>query len=257
MKYSLHRTAYILIALIAALVIAFVGTMAPIPQDLNYHIFADTREFLSIPNALNVISNLPFLFVGLLGLYYMAKSKNDMPFIINSNRWGYFSIFLGTALVGLGSGYYHLSPNNQTLVWDRLPMTIAFMGLYSVIISEFLNERVGKIFLIPLLVAGIFSVLYWWVTEIKTVGDLRPYVVVQFFPILTIPILLTCFKSKYNLTSYYWWLLLTYILAKLFEHFDSQIYETISLVSGHSIKHILPAIGLYLLLYSYKNRIRT
>lgn len=239
----------------AILVAVIVGRMAPIPQDVNYHNFADTREFLSISNAFNVLSNLPFLLVGLLGLYNLAKPKSDMPLILNSNKWGYYSIFLGTTLVGLGSGYYHLFPNNFTLVWDRLPMTIAFMGLYSVVISEFLNERLGQFLLIPLITLGVFSVLFWWFTEINSVGDLRPYIIVQFFPILTIPILLLCFKSKYNLVSYYWWLLFSYILAKVFEHFDNQVYELLSLVSGHSIKHILPAAGLYFLLYSYKNRV--
>jgi hypothetical protein len=39
-----------------------------IPQPATYHAFADTRMLLRIPNALNVLSNVPFLFVGLAGL---------------------------------------------------------------------------------------------------------------------------------------------------------------------------------------------
>ena len=37
--------------------------------------------------------------------------------------------FLGLFLTGFGSGYYHWEPTNDTLVLDRLPMTILFAGV--------------------------------------------------------------------------------------------------------------------------------
>ena len=36
-----------------------------------------------------------------------------------------------------------------------------------------------------------------------------------------------------------------YVAAKLLEHFDGQIFATLSVISGHSLKHVAAAIGVY------------
>jgi hypothetical protein len=224
--------------------------VSPIAQDTSYHQFSDTILFWGIPNALNVLSNLPFLLVGCWGIIEVFKNKNLN--IIHENKYAYITLFLGAALVSFGSGYYHLYPNNDTLVWDRLPMTIAFMGLVSIIISEFISVKLGKNFLLPLVIFGLFSVVYWDITEAYGKGDLRPYIFVQFFPLIAIPIVLCLFNSKFEKTSHYWWLLMAYVLAKLFEHFDQYFHEILILISGHSLKHVSAAVGLFILIKGYQ-----
>ncbi|MFK7794168.1 MAG: alkaline phytoceramidase [Gammaproteobacteria bacterium] len=228
-------------------------TRAPIPQDLAYHDFSDSVGMFNIPNILNVLSNLPFILVGLLGLHRLSRI-NSLN-IVNENKLAYVALFFGTTLVAFGSSYYHLWPDNQTLVWDRLPMTIAFMGLFSIVISEYISIKLGKILLAPLLALGLLSVFYWHVTEANGEGDLRFYAIVQFFPMLAIPIILLTFKSSFSHASGYWWLLAAYIAAKLFEHFDAAIHDLLIVVSGHSIKHVAAAIGVYILLRSYESRV--
>jgi hypothetical protein len=181
-----------LIVIVGITLILVLVNQDAIPQDPRYHHFSDIQPLLSIPNLLNVISNLPFLFIGLLGLYKLIV-KNQLC-IDAQNRYAYVALFSGIALVALGSGYYHLWPDNQTLVWDRLPMTVAFMGLISIMISEFISVNAGKILLLPLLILGLSSVGYWHLTEMDGAGDLRFYVMVQFFPMLAIPIILLTFK---------------------------------------------------------------
>jgi len=150
------------------------------------------------------------------------------------------------------SGYYHLNPNNHTLVWDRLPMTIAFMSLFSIIISEFIDQRKGKLLLYPFLVIGIGSVLFWQWSD-----DLRFYALVQFLPIILMPLIIFNYSSKFTKTSGYWWLLLAYVLAKFFEFYDSQVFNLFAgVISGHSIKHIVAALGMYILLSTYLGRSR-
>ena len=244
----------LLISAVCIFVIVAFFILDPIAQDSNYHNFSDIKSYLSIPNTLNVLSNIPFLLVGLIGLIGLRRGAGSLN-IVNSIKLSYFFLFLGAALVGVGSSYYHFNPTNETLVWDRIPMTIAFMALYSIIISEFISDKIGKLLLLPLLLLGIFSVLYWSYTESQGVGDLRYYAVIQFFPILTIPLMLIFFKSKYNCVGGYWLLLLTYIAAKLFETFDYQIHNYLGLISGHSIKHVLSAFGLYILLCTYEKRV--
>ncbi len=87
-------------------------------------------------------------------------------------------------------------------------------------------------------------------------GDLRPYIFVQFFPILSIPIVLILFTPIFDRVSCYWWLLATYVLAKFFEFFDDSLHETLMIISGHSIKHIAAALGLYILIKGYQTRDR-
>lgn len=42
--------------------------LPPVAQDLNYQLFADQDTWLGMPNFWNVVSNLPFVAVGIYGL---------------------------------------------------------------------------------------------------------------------------------------------------------------------------------------------
>ncbi|TDR30400.1 ceramidase domain-containing protein [Hydromonas duriensis] len=230
----------------------------PIPQDPAYHDFADNRTLLFIPNFWNVMSNCGFLIVGALGLYklYVLKSLKTLTPI----RHSYAIFFLGVTLVAFGSGYYHWVPSNDSLLWDRLPMTLAFMALLSIVLAEFLSMSWGKNSLWPLLVVGILSVVYWRWGELHGRGDLRPYALVQFLPIILILILVCFGDNRYNtsvrmLPKGYLGLTGCYVLAKLFEHFDRFIYAaSFNVMAGHAIKHVIAALGLWFLLVSIEQR---
>jgi hypothetical protein len=247
-----ERLGYALLVLTALLALGTILTQGPIPQDVSYHLFVDTREIGSIPNFWNVVTNIPFAIVGLLGIYQSRSPRTQG--ILHQARTAYILLFFGTFLIAFGSSYYHLAPDNQTLVWDRLPMTIAFMALFSIIISEFVSIRSGKALLLPLILAGILSVVYWHLSEIRGQGDLRFYALVQFYPMLASPIILVCFHSRCSHVQAYWWLLLLYTLAKLFELLDGEVFELLGFISGHSLKHLTAALGLYVLLVYYQKR---
>ena len=222
------------------------GLLDPIVQDTAYHNFADSRKMYAVSNFWNVVSNVPFLLVGiyaLLKLKVMVYEKQmHVAFVL---------LFMGVSLVAFGSGYYHLSPNNETLIWDRLPMAMSFMALLTIIISECISLEEGKKLLYPLLILGVFSVLYWAYND-----DLRLYMFVQFYPMVVIPFLLLFFNASFTLSRGYWYLLLCYILAKVFEYYDHAIYEILGVISGHSLKHMVAALGLYILVRVYMNRER-
>lgn len=247
----LQRIGVLLIIAISIIATCVALFTAPIAQDLDYHFFKDARQILTIPNFFNVFSNLPFLIVGLIGIKKLLQNK---LIIIEEFKQAYFIFLLGVALVALGSSYYHYWPNNQTLVWDRLPMTIAFMSLTSIIVGEFISLRLAKVILWPLLLIGIFSVFYWQLTEKSGQGDLRLYGLVQFLPMIIMPIILICFKSKFSHVSMYWWLSFFYLLSKVFEYCDSQVYSMLGFISGHSIKHLAAALGLWVMLMYYEER---
>ncbi|TVU36912.1 hypothetical protein EJB05_18867, partial [Eragrostis curvula] len=116
-------------AALAIFVVLMLVTPA-IPQDEDYHDFADQRTlFLGIPNTLNVISNIPFLFVGITGLvlchyndYFRLRYMDTRICFSQGELWSWTLFFAGVTAVAFGSSYYHLFPNDATLVWDRLPV---------------------------------------------------------------------------------------------------------------------------------------
>ncbi len=181
----------------------------------------------------------------------------DQLVIVNEFKLVYWVFFAGVILVALGSVYYHLWPANHTLVWDRVPLTIVISSLLSIIIAEFISQKFAKLILPPLLILGISSVIYWYIGERAGDGDLRFYGLVQFLPMLIIAIVLILFTSPFTHGFTYWWVLLCYVIAKLFEHFDYAVFSLSGFISGHSIKHLFAAFGLWLLLLSFSNRNRT
>lgn len=243
-----------ILLLIALALLAVVGAFLsePVAQDINYHNFSDKRIILNVPNFWNVITNIPFFIVGFLGLLKLINNKKIL--IAETNKIAYYLFYSGITLIAFGSGFYHLDPNNETLVWDRLPMSLAFMAIFSIIITEYISIQKGKVLLTPLVIAGLLSVLYWHYSELLGQGDLTFYVVVQFYPMIAIPIILISFSSLYTRGNSYWYLLLAYLIAKICEHYDSEIFNTLGIISGHSIKHVMAAFGLYTVLYTSVRR---
>jgi hypothetical protein len=235
-----------LIGLVAVCAVGVVSSLSPIPQDPSYHQFADIRMIFGIQNCLNVLSNLSFVLVGIIGLRAFFKKK------IIDLKYSYLIFCAGIFFVGIGSSYYHYDPNPETLVWDRLPMTIAFMALFSMVVSDRISAKLGSQILWPLLIAGIASVCYWYWSEKQGRGDLRAYVIIQFLPMILIPIVLILYRSKLMVTSYLWGTLATYFLAKVAEHFDLVIYDSVGWISGHSIKHILGAVAVLWVIFAFE-----
>ena len=245
---------YRLKIIVAIVVIAIIAVfiMAPIAQDPGYHNFADQRGMINIPNFFDVISNLSFVIVGAMGIRLISSGRaaGGLPEL----QTVYMTFFIGVFLTGFGSAYYHFHPDNQTLLWDRLPMTIAFMALFSAILGETISSRLALRLFIPLLATGIASVVYWHVSELNGSGDLRAYVLVQFLPILLIPLILLLFDSRLNGNKYIWGVIGAYAVSKLMEFFDAGIYSALGVISGHSLKHLVAAFATFIFYQALKNR---
>lgn len=212
-----------------------------IPQWDSYHQFADARKVGGIPNFWNVVSNIPFLLVAILGVISLQQQwKNNN--LAAKEAIVFLILFLGVFLIGIGSSYYHWAPDNDSLVWDRIPITIVFMSLLSLTIMERINFNLGFWLFIPLIALGIFSVLYWYWTELSGLGDLRLYGLVQFYAIFLIVFILFLFPQPYPPLKTYVWMVVFYMIAKILEHFDPMIY---GLISGHTLKHLCAAISTY------------
>jgi hypothetical protein len=231
---------WVLVGSLVACTVAAV-VVPPMAQPLSYHAFADCRSFWSIPNFFNVVSNLPFLIGGGLGLAILFRAGGN--FIQQREALPYMIFFLGALLTSFGSAYYHLAPDNPRLVWDRLPMTLGFAGLVSAALAERANVEGGLRALWPLLIIGALTVLVWYAGERIGRGNVIPYGLFQGWSILAIVLLIVAFPARrYSHGSLLAWAAGWYGLAKVFESFDLGVFRlTAGLLSGHTIKHLLAA----------------
>ena len=213
----------------------------PIEQSLAYHNFADKRLFIGINNFFDVISNLGFIIIGVFGFFAALKYPKYKV------SWTFF--YIGIFLIGPGSAYYHLSPNNATLVWDRLPMTLGFMGIFTAIVGETFNLKHEKKILSALTMVGIYSVIHW-----QQFGDLRIYIWIQLMPIVSIFFIGLAYNSESIKGNYLITSIFLYGIAKITEIFDGEIFiATQRMISGHTLKHLLAATAI-LLLYQMKRK---
>ena len=231
------------LTIVTALATIGMFAMSPIKQDIAYHAFADTRTIVGLPNFFNVVSNLPFLIIGVAGVrrILVVPIKPAHTIAITA----YLLFFVGLALTGLGSAYYHFQPNNTNLVWDRLPMTLSFMAFFCLVVAECISDEIAKRLLLPLLALGVTSVIYWHISELRGQGDLRPYILVQFLPVALLPAILWLFDGADKKCRYVWAVLGAYALAKVAESLDLPIFNALHLLSGHSLKHLLAGLGTY------------
>jgi len=233
---------------VGTILLVVIGFFLPrIPQPLSYHAFADSRGCLGISNFGDVVSNVPFAIVGLWGIAFLLRLKgNELHerFIDRGERLPYLIFFVGMLLTAFGSSYYHLHPDNARLVWDRIPMTIAFMSLISALIAERINLRAGLWLLPFLLLVGMGSVLQWYWTELQGVGDLRLYGAIQAYSVVFLLIML-CFPPRYTRGRDLLVVAGFYVMAKLLETFDRQIFGLGHVVSGHTLKHLAAALAGY------------
>ena len=249
-------------ALVTLTVVVIVAALVSprTPQPLSYHNFADQRAWLGIPNFGDVASNLAFTIFGAWGLWFLLRltpQESANHFSDPRERWFYIAVFFGMLLTSIGSSYYHLAPDNDRLVWDRLPMTLVFMSLVAAMIAERISDR-AALWLWPILIAiGVLSVLQWHGSEQAGHGDLRFYAAVQVYAVVVL-LLFLFLPTRYTHSSYLGVVVGLYVLAKLLETFDRQVFALGHLVSGHTLKHIVAGLaGYWILRMLQRRKLRT
>lgn len=247
MKTTDTKTPIILLLVSVATVLAVFSFLPAIPQDPCYHHFANDTMLVSIPNFYNVISNLGFVISGMVGLVVLKKHRIKSPMV--------WLLFIGMLLTGFGSAYYHYNPNNQTLVWDRLPMTLVFSSFFAELYAQYFNYKHALCIWLFTICVGIVSIAYWYDTEKMAHGDLRLYAIVQFLPMLLISIM--CIGSYNKNKIIHLPLLATfvcYLAAKMFEHFDHTIFAQTHLIGGHFMKHVCASFATGCIVWMIKRR---
>lgn len=229
------------LAAIALLVAMAAIVLPPYAQPQGYHQFADRRSWLGIPNTGDVASNAFFLLFAVIGLFTVrlpaVKAMNKAV------RHAYALMFFGLLLTAFGSSYYHWSPSDGRLVWDRLPMTLVFMPLLTATFAERLRWR-SDAGLIVLTLWGVGTVAYW-----KFSGNLLPYLLTQGGSILLLLLSLILLPTPWSERRWLAPALGCYALAFACEQLDPVVFRaTGELASGHTIKHVAAAFTFFFII---------
>uniref|UniRef100_A0A914YSQ7 Alkaline phytoceramidase n=1 Tax=Panagrolaimus superbus TaxID=310955 RepID=A0A914YSQ7_9BILA len=252
---QIHRYCYFTVGLVVIVFILAHVIIPRINQVEGYHNYADQRFILGIPFFFNVLSNIPFLLVGILGMHllWFGKMKEEKIDKIESNLYAafFFFIFIG----GFGSGFYHLDPTNFTLLFDRLPLSATGMSLLSAIIAERISPILARNLFFPLILFSALATCFWGFTESQGAGDIRAYAFVNFLPALFIPITLLFFPKDYSGTKYFVKLVIFFFISRVAETLDKKVFAlTFHLISGHTIKHLTLGFAVFQIYLYLKNR---
>lgn len=210
----------------------------PIPQPANYNNFADRSALFGIPHSGDVLSNLGFAVVALWG-WIRLRPQRDHPTL--RHGWcGYQLFLIGLVLTAVGSSYYHLAPNNERLVWDRLPIGLAAAGVLAGVRAETRGGTHASRYAAILTVLAIFSVGWWHYTDNpQHPGDLRPYLLLQGLPLVLVPLWQAIYHASRRDRIWFGVAVLLYVLAKLAEVWDHELLALLGWISGHTLKHLL------------------
>ncbi|MGE5539057.1 MAG: alkaline phytoceramidase [Gemmatimonas sp.] len=206
----------------------------PIAQFADYHAFADTRTWLGIPNAADVLSNAAFAGIGAWAVARLWPHRGHPALARGWAGWMLFAASL--VLTAAGSSWYHLAPDDSRLVWDRLPIALGCAGILAAVRAETCG-RSGSLWpTLVLSVAAVASVAWW-----RQSGDLRPYLLLQASPLVLVPLWQTIHGAPSADRTAFAVAILLYAAAKAAELADRWIYGLSGVVSGHTLKHLLAA----------------
>jgi len=245
------RVVVLLLSVVGAVVAIY--TRGRIPQAAAYHGLADQRDWLGIPNAADVLSNVPFLVSGILGLALLRRGRARFHDHRERAAWAVF--FSAVFLVGFGSAWYHLHPDNSHLVWDRFPIAVAAVSLLAAVIGERVSPAAGRALLGPLVALALGSVAWWGFTQSRGQGDLRLYGLVQFYPVLGTLLVIALWPARYTHGASYVAVVLWYAAAKFMENWDRWVYDATGCVaSGHTLKHLFAAAATFQVVWMLARR---
>lgn len=237
----------------SALLLLLLGLLAPGMTGPAASTFSDIRSLGGLPNALDVLSNLPFLVLGLLGLQRLHQLEHGhdhrhMPGVAHEElpdssldcAWLFFA---GLVLVSAGSAFYHLQPDDVLrLAGDRAAMAVAFAGVIGLAVSDRVSQRAGWPAACVALAGGLLAVAAFHET-----GNVTPWAVVQFGGMVLVVVLAMLQPVPNGARAMHiklGWLIAAYALAKVLELADGAVFEFSGhLVSGHSLKHVVAALA--------------
>lgn len=236
-QLHLSRRAHVaLLAATALAVAALLLAWGPVSLSTRMHEFVDQRTVWGIPNGLNVLSHLPLLPVGLLGLWRLSRLPSHEPL---RNIWAAF--FISQILATVGGMFYHLQPASTYFIVDQIPRSAACALFACAFLAERVDARLGSMRAIFLALAFVGFGLTWWGLTHEWVGrgDLRLLLWLELAPVTLVAAGAWSLSGRLLSRQDWWRSQFSFVLAQLLELFDAEVFAlTEGVVSGHSLRHL-------------------
>lgn len=209
------------------------------------HPFVDARAILGIPNAGDVLSNLPFAVFGIWGVGALYRA----PVVHTATRQAATVFFLGLLLTCCSSSFYHWAPDAWGLAVDRAGMAVAFAGVLGLACAERVSLRAAPWVWGSVLTAGFLAIALN-----LSAGQIAPWAVVQFGG-MAVVLWMAAQRPLPGALGVRWGVLIAwYALAKLLELGDATVFQfTGHLVSGHSLKHIAASLAAWPVIHALRH----
>lgn len=226
------------LVLLAALTLAaLVGLLAwgPVPLDAGTHRYADQRDWLGLPNAGNVLANLPLLLVALWGWH--ATLASGWPARLRRAWAGFHACAVGGSAI---AAIYHVAPTATGYVLAQMAMSAAFVLLTLGMLAERVHAGIGGrpvATTATLVGAATLAAL-----ASGSVGDgavdLRPFLLLQLIPVLLIPAGALSLPGAHTRPSDWLLMLVAYVAAQAFDVADAAIHAATGWIGGHALMHL-------------------
>jgi hypothetical protein len=226
------------LVILAALTLATcVGLLAwgPVLLDARMHDYADQRRWLGLPNAVNVLCNLPLALAGIWGWH--AARASPWPASVRLPWQGFFISVTGGALV---AAIYHAAPGDTGYVLAQIAMSSAFVMLTFGMLAERVQARFGSRAGLQgaALLLALASAAVVLGAGLRGSVDLRPFLLLQILPVLLIPAGAIGLPGACTRSGDWLVMLIAYAAAKLFEVADVQIHAYTGWIGGHALMHL-------------------
>jgi hypothetical protein len=205
---------------------------------------------LDLQSALNVITSVPLIVAGALGLQ-KALQRRDESF--TPAGLPYLGLACSLILAGAGSIWYHLFPSPANLFWDRLPIAMALASLVCAVANVFPGALWGTRVLGPAVTIASASVMFWNWTRIQGREELAPYVIVQIVAALWVGYV-ALLKWPHTATARSLrFALLAYAAGRVLEGMQGALYRNLGFDYAHPLKHLLIAAACFLIVPALAN----
>jgi hypothetical protein len=223
--------------LVSSLLLAGIALLAwgPLPLGAHAHEYADGRTWLGVPNAANVLVNLPLFWLAVWG--WCVTRLSAWP---RALRLPWQGFHLWVMVTSLASAMYHAAPTDALLVVSRTCQACAFGLLILGLLAERVSPRFGSggacvAASVVVLLAGLMIVYSG--RQAHGGVDLRPLVLLELVPIILIPVALLRLASDQGRLAGWLLALAVYAAARVAGLADTSIFSVTGWVSGHTVMH--------------------